>query len=270
MRKRQTVLLSVVGVMVAAAYGLLLYATTEPWRVYGNDYRPFFWTIPAIPGIAAIAVASVRWPRCWPLVVLLVPLFVVSRQQIIHRRLVDCVTSCANHSAFWGSYDFDGTASLPGSTEFADFLRAMHKGESDPLGGRRCPGYRRAGTETGVVFVGGGLRLASLRDEEVLVAFCSWKCHPIPYDHQHCLIREWGEVNGVPGAIFRRVCSDTEDMIARIERALTQAGEGIVPYSRAAHLLLADELEMRKALMENQRGIRQKGAASGGHRFRFQ
>jgi hypothetical protein len=24
--------------MVAAAYGLLLYAITEPWRVYSNDY----------------------------------------------------------------------------------------------------------------------------------------------------------------------------------------------------------------------------------------
>jgi hypothetical protein len=38
MGTRRTVLLSVVGVMVATAYGLFLYAITEPWRVYSNDY----------------------------------------------------------------------------------------------------------------------------------------------------------------------------------------------------------------------------------------
>jgi hypothetical protein len=263
MGKRRTVLLSVVGVMVAAAYGLLLYAITEPWRVYSNDYRPFIWAIPAFLGTAAIAIVSIRWPRCWPLVVLLVPLFLVSRQQIINQRLSDCVTSCANHSAFWGSYDFDGTASLPESSEFADLLMALHKGESDPLRGKRCPGYRRAGTETGVVFVGGGLRLASLHDQEVLIAFCSWKCHPIPYDHQHGILWEWGTVNGVQRGIFRRVCSDTKDMIGRIERALKQADEGIVPYSRAAVLLLADELKTRKGLMDNQRGIQHLSSPRG-------
>ncbi len=250
MGKRRTVLLVVVGVLVASAYGLLLYAVTEPWRVYGNDYLPFFWAIPAFLGTAAVAIVSIRWPRWRPLVVLvvlLVPLFFISRQQIINRRLTDCVTSCGNHSAFWGSWEFDGDTPLPSSTEFAEFLVTSHKDEPlPPLHGMRCPGYKRAGTRTGVVFVGGGLRLASLADKEVLVAFCSWKCHPVPYDHQHCLVWEWGDVNGTYRGIFARHCSETKDMIGRIQRALEQANQGLVPYSREACTLLRDELQKRK------------------------
>lgn len=260
MGKRRTVLVSVAGVLVASAYGFLLYAVTEPWRVYGNDYLPFVWAIPAFLGAAAIATASIRWPRCWPLVVLLVPLFLVARQQIINRRLSDCVTSCGNHSSFWGPLEFDGDTALPSSAEFAEFLVASHKDEPlPPLQGTRCPGYKRAGTTTGIVFVGGGLRLASLADNEVLVAFCSWKCHPIPYDHQHCLVWECADVNGTYRGMFRRHCSETKDMIGRIQKALEQANRGLVPYSREACTLLTDELQKRK-----RRGIQPITSAKAG------
>ena len=263
---RRKALLSAVGVLVAAAYGLLLHADTEPWRVYENDYRPFLWAVPAFLGTAAITVFGIRWPRCWLLAVLLVPLFLVSRQQIINRRLLDCVASCGNHSAFWGSWEFEGNTPLPSCTEFAEFLAALHKDEPFvPLLGRCCPGSKRAGTKTGVVFVGGGLPLASFGDKEVLVAFCSWKCHPIPYDHQHCLVWEWADVNGAYRGIFKRHCSETSDMIGRIERALEQARRGLVPYSPEACLLLTDELQKRKDLM---RGSIQKGAPTRGQPVR--
>jgi len=260
--KGRTALLSIVGVFVPICYGLLLYAVTEPWRVYSNDYRPFLWAIPALLGAVGIAVVALRRPRVWPLVVLLVPLFLVSKQQVINQRLRDSIVSCGNHSSFWGAHDFDGNAPLPSSAEFAEFLLASHKDEPvDPLQGRRCPGYKRAGTKTGVVFVGGGLRLASLPEEEVLVAFCSWKCHPIPHDHQHCLVWERAEVNGTPAGVFTRHCSETKDMTARIERALKQAHQGGVPYSREACALLAEELQKRKVLVDER--IQQAGPVPG-------
>ncbi len=252
--KRRTVLLFAGVVVVSACFGALLYAVTEPWRVYGNDYRPFFWTLTVLPATVAIAMAGLRWPRMRLLVILLVPLFVVLRQQIINQRLQDSVTSCGNHSSFWGSFSFDGMSPLPSSTEFADFLLAVHQDEGvDPLRGRRCPGYKRAGTKTGVVFVAGGLRLAALPGEDVLLAFCSWKCHSIPYDHQHCLVWE--------GGVFRRQCSETRDMIGRLERALRQAEQGIVPYSKEACALLTHELQSRKALVGGR--IQRNRAANG-------
>ena len=257
--KRRAVLLFAGVVLVSACFSTLLYAATEPWRVYGNDYRPFFWTLPVFLTTAAIAIVGLRWPGIWPLVVLLVPFFVVLRQQIINQRLQDSVTSCGNHSSFWGSHFFDGNSPLPSSTEFAEFLVALHKDERvDPLQGRRCPGYKRVGTKTGVVFVGGGLHLASFPAEEVLLAFCSWKCHSIPYDHQHCLVWEGGSL--------RRQCSETRDMIGRIEKALRQAEQGIVPYSKEACALLTHELQRRKALVGGR--IQQDGAANGSQPIR--
>lgn len=109
------------------------------------------------------------------------------------------------------------------------------------------------GTQTGVVFVGGGLRPASLHEPEVLIAFCSWQSHPFPHAHQHCLVwwpsggkgTNWGNWGS-----FHRECSDTINMIARIKTALEQADKGIVPYSKDARRLLAHELQQRKKFTE--------------------
>lgn len=248
---RRSILSTVIGVVFPPCYGALLDAATEPWRVYGNDYRPWFWTLPAFLVAASIAIAAVRFPRAWFLILLLGPLFLVSRQQIVNRRLQDSIVSCGNHSAFWRPVEFDAKAVLPASPEFADFLVATdyYRLPIDrSLPGKRCPGFKRAGTQTGVVFVGGGLHLANIQDAEVLIAFCSWQSHPMPYDHQHCLSWQSSAVNGTSPGRFDRECSNATNMIARIEKALEQAGGGAVLYSSEARRLLAYELEQRKRL----------------------
>jgi hypothetical protein len=248
---RRSILFGSIGLLLTACYGLLLYAMTEPWRVYGNDYRPLFWTIPAFLVAASIAIVAVRFPRAWFLILLLVPLFLVSKEQIINRWLKDSIISCGNHSAFWPPVEFDANKTLPASIEFTDFLVATDY-YSEPvdrlLPGKRCPGFRRVGTQTGVVFVGGGLRPASLQDAEVLIAFCSWQSHPIPYDHQHCLVWCPSGGKGTNWGSFHRECSNTTNMITRIEAALKQADDGMVPYSDEARRLLAHELQQRKQL----------------------
>jgi len=250
--RRKLFLTTVIGVLLPVCYGVLLYAATEPWRVYGNDYRPFFWTIPAFLVAASIAIVGIRFRRAWFLVLLLVPLFLVSRQQIINQHLKLSIMSCGNRSAFWPPVEFDGNEALPASIEFTDFLVATdyYSAPMDRLlPSKRCPGFKRAGTQSGVVFVGGGLRLASLQDAEVLIAFCSWQSHPIPYDHQHCLVWWPSGGSGTNWGSFHRECSNATNMIARIEAALRQADEGVVPYSNEARRLLAYELQERKQLM---------------------
>lgn len=245
---RRSILFASIGLLLTAGYGLLLFAMTEPWRVYANDYRPWFWTLPGFVVALAIAIVGIRFRRVWFLVLLLVPLFLMSRQQIINQRLKDSIISCGNHSAFWPPLDFDASKALPNSIEFADFLTATDY-NSEPMGrllpSKRCPGFRRLGTQTGVVFAGGGLRLASLQNAEVLIAFCSWQSHPIPYDHQHCLVWQPSEGMGTNWGTFNRECSNTTNMIARIETALKQADEGVVLYSNEARGLLAHELQQR-------------------------
>ncbi len=251
--ERRSILFACIGLLLTAGYGLLLYAMTESWRVYGNDYRPWFWTLPAFVVALGIAIVGIRFRRVWLLVLLLVPLFLVSKQQIINRRLKDSIISCGNHSAFWPPVAFDAAKTLPASIEFADFLMATDY-RNEPmdllLPSKRCPGFRRVGTQTGGVFVGGGLRPVSLQDAEVLIALCSWQSHPIPYDHQHCLVWWPGGGKGTNWGAFNRECSNTTNMIARIETALKQADEGVVPYSDKARRLLARELEQRKKFTE--------------------
>jgi hypothetical protein len=77
---RRTILFVSIGVLLTAGYRLLLDAMTEPWRVYGNDYRPWFWTLPAFVLALGIAVVGIRFRRVWFLALLLVPLFLTSRQ----------------------------------------------------------------------------------------------------------------------------------------------------------------------------------------------
>jgi uncharacterized integral membrane protein len=37
----------------------MLYVVTEPWRVYGNDYRAWIWTIPAFVVALGIAIVGI-------------------------------------------------------------------------------------------------------------------------------------------------------------------------------------------------------------------
>ncbi len=240
-----------VGTVASAVSLGILYGATEPWRVFSNDYRPFLWAIPAFIGAFCIAFAARHRPVLLMLLILLVPLLVFARQRIINGRLRDSVTSCANHSSFWASLHFEGTEPLPETTEFAEFLMDHHDedSDSDSMRGKRCPSYKRLGTKTGVAFVGGGLRLSSLRNNEVLVAFCSWNSHPPPFDHQHCLVWDWPDSKNERINLLKRECSDTKDMVERIKRALKQADEGVVPYSKAARLLLVSELETRQNVL---------------------
>lgn len=182
-----------------------------------------------------------RWAAlAW---VVLIPLFIVARIGLIERRHSDRTASCANHSGVWWqqfSEDFDYKSPLPGSTEFLDYLLHLWGDEvRSSLHMAACPGSRLSGTKTGVAYVGGGLRLAEIKKDGILIAFCDWRCHPLPYDHQHRLVWEHGRLG--------RVCSRTTDMIARIE-ALAAAKSGEVPYSPDAVAVLVEQLNRRKEL----------------------
>jgi len=241
----------VVAGLLTAGIAVGLHVSTRSYVVYSNDF-PMVVQVPvflAVFGCCLVVVAiGLRRVWTWLLLALLVAGIIICRSQMIRIRLQNCTASCANHSGVWWQYfDHDASQALPDSTDFYDFLSMLH-GDRLHLGAARCPGYRRAGNRTGVVFVGGGLHLDSLRDHEVLIAFCSWQSHPPPYDHQHCLLWHWGQVNDRSQGMFDRECTDTADMTKRIQKALAQASAGDVPYSPDAVEILKHELAKRQEL----------------------
>lgn len=206
------------------------------------------WIVSPFLFFQIIAWFARRWRLAWFLLLLYLPAFVVARRTIIDSRYKNSVVSCANHSGiYWSFYNHDSSQRLPDSTEFQDLLTAFW-GTQWKLYGARCPGYRLAGSKTGVIYVGGGLHLDSLREHQVLVAFCSSLSHPPPYDHQHCSTWKWSSDNDKYPGVFGRECTDTTGMVQKIEFALKQAASGQVPYSSAAQDLLRSELAARKAM----------------------
>ena len=253
-------------VVAGSVFVLLLYVSlyfsTERWRVYSNDVLPrvalseflelhfwmltAVWILPAFLYFQFVALLARRWRFAWCLLLAYLPGFFISYRIVIASRLRNSIVSCANHSGVWWRYhDYDSAIPLPDSLEFHDLLKAFW-GDDLRLSGARCPGYRLSGTETGVIFVAGGLQLNSLRSERVLIGFCSSLSHPPPQDHQHCLTWEWAEVNGAFEGDVRRDCTDTADMIQRLEDALKRANSGQIPYSGQAQSVLRSELAIRK------------------------
>lgn len=265
-RYRNNRLLGLSAVITVAFY-LVLYFSTDRWRVFADDILPSFewwalivphnllmfaiWLIPVFTLTYAVAIFGKRaghWR--WLALLAFIPVFIVCKGMVIRSRLQNCTSSCANHSAFWGSHEFAGNVPLTNSIEFADFLQQMH-GPEVLNASRYCPGWKRAGTKTGVVFVGGGLDLNATEGTNALVAFCSWKCHPPPIDHQHYLIweraKEFGE--GYSGYFARHCAKNTTAMIATIEEAINLADRGVLRYSPDARKLLQEELAQRKQLI---------------------
>jgi len=261
--------LGAVVLMAAAVFAVLyvpLVASTERWRVGGNDIIPHLNTwrgllfgrgpkwylissafglhvslliLSLVSGFVLLQFKRLRLP----IALVLVSSFFGFRHWAISARLEQAVESCGNHSRFWMASGYKATVPLPDSTEFDDFLAATLL-EGMRLDRRHfyCPAAKWTGTKTGVVFVGGGLDLSSLTHEEVLIAFCSWRSHPPPHDHQHYL--EWS----ASGSHFYRGCAMTGKMIQRIEGAITQGLAGEVPYTPEAMQMLRYELAQRKKL----------------------
>lgn len=250
------------AVAVAVVFYAALYLSTERYRVYANDWLPTldWWnfvepmTVLKLAGgfglVAGFSLfvlrAAARDRLVLGLFVLLVPIFALSRAGIIRQRHIDRTASCANHSGVWWWVPEPGeklTHPLPASTEFADALAFFWEGEkrSSNFHSATCPGYRLTGTKTGVVFVGGGLTLANVKGNPVLLAFCDWRCHPVPHDHLHAQV--WD------GEHLRRECMHNKDIIPAIERALKVAETGDVPYSPAAVAEMREQLARRKAMV---------------------
>lgn len=246
---------------VSLGFYAALYASTERYRVYSNDWLPsWFWVnfvepetlmklvagFGLVAGFSFVVLRTAARDRLMlGLFVLLVPVFALGRAGIIRQRHIDRTASCANHSGVWWRWqdpDFDFNRPLPQSAEFADLLEFLWKGEAGPRNwhSATCPGYRLTGTKTGVVFIGGGLELSKLKDGQVLVAFCDWRCHPVPHDHLHAQVWDAGSL--------RRECMHNKDIIPAIEGALTAAQSGAVPYSSAAVAEMRVQLEQRKAM----------------------
>ncbi len=251
------------AVAVATVFYAALYLSTERYRVYSNDWLPTldWWnfveptTVLKLAGgfglvagfsfILLRAAVLERWQLA--LFLLLLPIFAVMRAGIIKQRHINRTASCANHSGVWWWVPEPGdklTRPLPTTTEFADALAFYQEAQSHPLNlhSAACPGYRLTGTKTGVVFVGGGLTLASVKSTPVLLAFCDWRCHPMPHDHLHAQV--WD------GEHLRRECIQNKDIISAIERALKAAEIGEVPYSPAAVAELREQLARRKAMVK--------------------
>ena len=246
---------------VALGFYAVLYVSTEKYRVYSNDWLPtlHWWNFVEpmtllklaggfglVAGFSFIVLRAAAQDRfVLGIFVLLLPIFAVSRAGIIRQRHIDRTTSCANHAGVWWWVPELGdkvSRALPASTEFADALAFYQEGENHPLNlhSATCPGYRLAGTKTGVVFVGGGLKLSGLKGGNVLIAFCDWRCHPVPYDHLHAQV--WN------GESLQRECLQNKDIISAIERALKAAESGDVPYSPPAVAELQAQLAQRKVM----------------------
>lgn len=250
------------AVAVAVVFYAALYLSTERYRVYANDWLPTldWWNfvepmtlLKLVGGFGLVAGfsfvvlrAAVKERWLLGLFLLLLPIFAVSRVGIINQRHIDRTASCANHSGVWWWVPEPGnklTRPLPASTEFADALAFYWEGEqrSSNLHSATCPGYRLTGTKTGAVFIGGGLTLANVKGGQVLLAFCDWRCHPVPHDHLHAQV--WD------GEHLRRECMHNKDIIPAIERALKAAESGDVPYSPEAVAEMREQLARRKAMV---------------------
>jgi len=249
------------GLPLFAGLNVLLYFSAERWRTYSNDILPcaddFFddsqWPIRLyfqLPFLAASLLVPVIFHRSRGLLVGsgvgLLAVFCFQYHRLVVIRQQNAISSCANHSAFWSGQLLRSGISkeqyqehLPSTTEFADFIYATNDMSGLDLSGFVCPGYKRVGTKTGVVFVGGGLSYRTLVEQDVLLAFCSWQAHKPPRDHQHCLLTRGS---------WRR-CTDTRGMIKNLQRALKQAEDSSVPYSPEAVEILAHELDMRVELV---------------------
>jgi len=249
------------AVAVAVVLYAALYLSTERYRVFSNDWLPtWHWVNLVLPETLAKLVAGFGLVAGFSFIVLraaatnklhlalfvlLLPIFALGRAGIIRQRHIDRTASCANHSGvWWWVPDFGEKTSrpFPMSTEFADALDFMWQGEqrSRNLHSATCPGYRLTGTKTGVVFVGGGLKLAELKSGPVLLAFCDWRCHPVPHDHLHAQV--WD------GESLRRECMQNKDIMPAIEHALKAAETGEVSYSPAAVAEMQAQLAQRKAM----------------------
>ena len=248
------------SVVVSVAFFALLYVSTERYRVFANDWLPILhWMNVVQPepmlklaagfGVVAgfsfiLLWAAARNRLAWLLFVVLVPVFSFLREDIIRQRHVQRTVSCANHAGVWWRTfdpDFDFSRRLPASTEFTDMLLFLSGEEIRPwLRAGSCPGSNLAGTKTGVVFVGGGLKLSDLNGGNLLVAFCDWRCHPVPHDHLHAMV--WHRER------LERECMHNRDIIPAIERALKAAESGQVPYAPAAVAELREQLAQRKAM----------------------
>lgn len=246
---------------VAVVFYTALYVSTERYRVFSNDWVPVpdRWLLVSPDALLKMTAwlgsvtafsfvvlrAATRRRLMLVLFVLLVPVFAVGRAGVIRQRHIYRTASCANHSGVWWWVPELGdkvSRPLPFSTEFADALAFFWAGENQirNLHSATCPGYRLTGTKTGVVFIGGGLKLSELKDGLVLIAFCDWRCHPVPHDHLHAQI--WD------GESLRRECMHNKDIITAIETALAAAQAGKVPYSTAAIVEMKVQLEQRKAM----------------------
>jgi hypothetical protein len=246
------ILISVLfSVLFTAIFYFVLMTDTEPWKVYGNDFsiHPPYWILPVLAASFGIAFVAIRYKWVWLLCVSSIPYYVAIRPGIIDGMLDDCIAECASNSSFWFSRSgFDGKNPLPNTTEFAVCFGSFRSVDEREFY-YPCPGYKRNGTRTGVAFVGGGLCLAPIKDNKVLIAFCNWACHPPPHDHQHCIIWQYGNINSVYTGSFDRECTNASDMITRIEAALKQAEDGTVSYSKEAVKILQFERDKRKELL---------------------
>jgi hypothetical protein len=255
-----------VALIAWTSVGLVLYVSLyyecEPWRVYGGDMLPSFteftslpydpewaryvlcvfaWVLPVVVVGYATSFLVRRWGHWWWLILLsIIPAYLVARTSVIDRRLWQCsvrCTACASLAA--GVQDL--RMPLPQTCKYREFIVHAH-GEGLPLGLFYCPARHRTRSETGMVFVGGGLDLrfvAPTPAQPVLIAFCEWQSHPAPYDQQNVLL--WDASGNL-----RRQWAGASGMIEYIETALGQARSGAVPYSDDAVITLRSELSHRQ------------------------
>ena len=125
---------------------------------------------------------------------------------------------------------------LPKSTEFQDFLDMMVDNGYEHVGYQYCAGHRLSDLKTGYAYVGGGLSLQTVIDQNPLIAFCDVDCHPEPFDRdQHAMIG----VDSTPN------CVDTGELVELIQQAIRKAESGAIPYTEEAVEVMREQLRSR-------------------------
>jgi len=260
-RKLQTL----AAILVAtSAYVVVMLAITARWRIGLGDHESLLFLAGA--PLISIALIGAQWRRGFLLfLILLIPLGFISDRRIedTHRRRA--TSSCANRSTFTGRYWSlkELPVRLTNSVEFADYLEQLYAGQTlRPA--LYCPGAKWSKSKTGVAFVGGGLDvMKTAPSEQILIAFCHYESHAMPYDHSHALALRANRANDSgplsESTPIERFCSGTREMTNYLANALKFAREGTAPYSKAAVAIMESELQKRIAALARNPSLKTNG-----------
>lgn len=230
-----------------AAFWTVLHRTTHEYSMFVWIDRTVLISMGLALAVCVIGLAlSLRLRFAAPVAIgVLVLLFFPCRRAIVHDRALSANSSCANHihhicSPFMQWVVFEKPSmdiALPDSTEFQDFLDMVATNGHPCIRYQYCCGYKLSDLRTGYAYVGGGLKLKTVVEQQPIIAFCDAACHPPPYDRDQHIMRGAG---GTPD------CTNTKSLIRALQKAIARADSGEIPYSPAAVEVMREQIRRRQ------------------------